>query len=202
MAADDRICAVDLLWIPLGSGGHIVRWNGKAYEAIKAALEHRPRLSLYHSALSVALPHRTYAIEVTPIPDEGGARRGVVGTGSVGSRWLRPLRIFRYEIRCWPDGQIPDAGDIGAVMVPVSDDPAVAQRVLDSLRAVPKPVWGRDELGTGDMWNSNSVVSWVLSVAGVDVGQVPFPAGGRAPGWDAGVIVARRGLVAVTEATR
>jgi len=35
------------------------------------------------------------------------------------------------------------------------------------------------------------VISWVLVRAGVDVDQVQPPYGGRAPGWDAGVGVAR-----------
>jgi hypothetical protein len=36
--------AVDLYWIPLGAGGHVVRLNGRIYEAIKAFIEHRRRL--------------------------------------------------------------------------------------------------------------------------------------------------------------
>jgi hypothetical protein len=42
------------------------------------------------------------------------------------------------------------------------------------------------------MWNSNSVVSWVLATAGVDVTGIALPERGRAPGWDAGLVVARR----------
>jgi len=51
---------------------------------------------------------------------------------------------------------------------------------------------GRDELGTGEMWNSNSLVAWVLEVAGVSTAAIRPPPGGRAPGWDAGLAVARR----------
>jgi hypothetical protein len=47
---------VDLYWIPLGAGGHIVRWNGMAYETIKAFSEHRSRTDLYHTALEVHVP--------------------------------------------------------------------------------------------------------------------------------------------------
>jgi hypothetical protein len=39
---------VDLYWIPLGAGAHVVRLSGRAYEAIKAFSEHRPRYALYH----------------------------------------------------------------------------------------------------------------------------------------------------------
>ena len=38
---------MDLYWIPLGAGGNSVRFNGRIYEAIKAAREHRLRCDLY-----------------------------------------------------------------------------------------------------------------------------------------------------------
>jgi hypothetical protein len=57
--------------------------------------------------------------------------------------------------------------------------------------SVPLPVWGRDELGTGEMWNSNSVIAWLLARSGVETEAIRPPAGGRAPGWDAGLLVAR-----------
>jgi hypothetical protein len=69
---------------------------------------------------------------------------------------------------------------------------AAAHRVLDAVAAAPTPVWGRDELGAGEMWNSNSLISWALEGAGVAAGAIRAPAGGRAPGWDAGLVVARR----------
>jgi hypothetical protein len=52
--------------------------------------------------------------------------------------------------------------------------------------------WGRDELGTGEMWNSNSVVSWLLTRAGLPADELHPPPGGRAPGWHAGLVAARR----------
>jgi hypothetical protein len=42
------------------------------------------------------------------------------------------------------------------------------------------------------MWSCNSVISWVLTRAGIDIGAIPLPPHGRAPGWDAGITVARR----------
>jgi hypothetical protein len=57
---------------------------------------------------------------------------------------------------------------------------------------VPTPVWGRDELGTGEMWNSNSVIAWVIARSGIDAESIQPPQGGRAPGWHAGVLVANR----------
>jgi hypothetical protein len=53
-------------------------------------------------------------------------------------------------------------------------------------------VWGRDELAAGEMWNSNSVVAWLLVVSGLRAEAVSPPRSGRAPGWNAGVVVARR----------
>jgi hypothetical protein len=67
-----------------------------------------------------------------------------------------------------------------------------ARRVLDVVAEVPTPVWGRDELGTGEMWNSNSVIAWVIATSGIETGSIRPPAGGRAPGWQAGLEVARR----------
>jgi hypothetical protein len=42
------------------------------------------------------------------------------------------------------------------------------------------------------MWNSNSIIAWLLERAGIDAAAVAPPSGGRAPGWAAGVAVARR----------
>jgi len=40
------------------------------------------------------------------------------------------------------------------------------------------------------MWNSNSLVAWLLASSGVSVEAVQPPAGGRAPGWQAGLVAA------------
>jgi hypothetical protein len=57
---------------------------------------------------------------------------------------------------------------------------------------VPTAVWGRDELDTGDMWNSNSLISWLIASSGIDTDAIRPPAGGRAPGWQAGLVIATR----------
>ena len=74
----------------------------------------------------------------------------------------------------------------------VTADVARAQLVLELVPIVPRPVWGRDELGAGEMWNSNSVISWLLLTAGLDMSDIRPPRSGRAPGWDAGLEVAKR----------
>jgi hypothetical protein len=57
---------------------------------------------------------------------------------------------------------------------------------------LPALVWGRDERHTGEMWNSNSVTSWLLASAGIDLGRIQPPHRGRAPGWRSGLVVAAR----------
>jgi hypothetical protein len=127
------------------------------------------------------------------LPD-GAGERGVVAGGAVGTKAVGRLRIFRYEIRRWRDGVIPDLGFAVASPLRISEDPALARRILRLLPSTPTPTWGRDELGAGEMWTCNSIISWVLTRAGVDPGVIAFPPRARAPGWDAGVIVARRQL--------
>lgn len=181
---------MDLYWIPLGAGAHVVRISGTLFEAISALLGHRRRCNLYHSALVIHVPEGRIVIEQAPVPDMDSEQRGVVAEGPVGTRWAGRFRIFRYEIRRWRGGTIPDIASATASPVRVSADLAVARRILDVLPSIPTPVWGRDEFGTGEMWNSNSVISWALACSGVNVETVRFPTGGRAPGWNAGLAVA------------
>ena len=183
---------VDLYWLPLGAGGHFVRLNGRIFEAVVARLEKRTTSDLYHSALAVRVPEGAFVIEMAPIPRGNGALRGVVAEGPVGSRWARSLRIFRYENRCWHDGVIPDIDEAVDSPQRLTDDPIRAKRVLELVPNAPTPVWGRDELQAGEMWNSNSLVSWLIARSGLDVEALEPPAGGRAPGWRAGLVVARR----------
>jgi hypothetical protein len=185
--------AVDLFWLPLGAGGHFVRLNGRVYEALAAWLERRPACDLYHSALQVRVPAGTFVIEQAPVHDWSGAQRGVVAEGAVGARWARRFRVFRYEIRLWFDGRIPDVAEAVDSPRRLTEDEDRARSVLDVVAQVPTPVWGRDELRTGEMWNSNSVIAWVIARSGIDAEPIQPPPGGRAPGWQAGLEAARRG---------
>ena len=103
--------AVDLYWLPLGAGGRFVRLNGRIYEALAARVRRRPACDLYHSALQIEVPEAKFVIEQAPVPDLSGKNRGVVAQGPVGSRWAGRFRIFRYEIRLWRDGHIPDVAE-------------------------------------------------------------------------------------------
>jgi hypothetical protein len=183
---------IDLYWLPLGAGGHSVRLNGRVFEAVAARLERRPPCDLYHSALVVRVPEGGFVIEQAPVRDSNGGERGVVVEGSVGSRWAGRFRIFRYEVRRWRDGVIPDIGEAVESPQQLTGDPLLAQHVLDLVPAVPPLVWGRDESQAGEMWNSNSLISWLIVRSGLDVESVHPPAGGRAPGWRAGLVVAHR----------
>lgn len=74
----------------------------------------------------------------------------------------------------------------------VSNDVARAEHIVELVPSVPMLVWGRDELHTGDMWNSNSLTSWLLARGGVETSTLKPPDRGQAPGWEAGLELARR----------
>jgi hypothetical protein len=169
-----------------------VRLCGRAFETVAAGLARRPACDLYHSALEVRVGAGRFVIEIAPILGSDGAERGVVAEGPVGSRWAGWLRIFRYEVRCWRGGVIPDVDHAVESPRRLTSDPELAQRVLDLAAEVPTPVWGRDELGAGEMWNSNSLIAWLLVRGGLAAESITVPAGGRAPGWRAGLVVASR----------
>jgi hypothetical protein len=192
VAAAGPVGSVDLFWLPLGAGGHVVRWNGRVYEWWTAHREHRAVADLYHAALLVRLGATTYAVEMGPVWNLRKADRGVVAQGPVGLRPLGRLRIFRYEMRCWPGGHIPDLDEAVDSPLRITGDPAQVAAALEALRALPTPTWGRDELGTGEMWNSNSAIAWTLAVSGHDMSAIRPPTGGRAPGWRAGLVLAER----------
>lgn len=189
--------AVDLYWIPLGAGGHSVRFNGRVFEAIAAVRRHRRPCDLYHAALVAQLGGDAYTIELAPSPDADEPSRGVVGVGSVGSRRAGRWRLFRYEVRCWRGGSIPDLAQAVDGPRRLTTDPVVVARLLDLVPGVPRPVWGRDESKAGEMWNSNSMIAWLIATAGLATDQVRPPPHGRAPGWDAGLEVAHRARASV-----
>jgi hypothetical protein len=199
--------SVDLYWLPLGAGdaSHCVRWNGRMFEALVARYEGREPCDLYHSALQVQLGGDRFVIEIAPEWGSKEAERGVVCQGAVGLPWLGRSRYFRYEVRRWRNGVIPDVAEAVASPVRLSANTRQAQQVLDLVPAFRSATWGRDELRTGEMWNSNSLISWLLARSGHDVDTVTPPPHGRAPGWSAGLVVAAReanAMPVVTEWTR
>ena len=183
---------MDLYWLPLGAGGHFVRLNGKIYERLVALRHHRQPCDLYHSALQLRLDETTYAMEMGPVWNVDAPDRGVVCHGPVGARWLGRFRAFQYEVRCWPGGTIPDIAEAIDSPQRLTENPEQVSAFLEILGHTPTFTWGRDELRAGDMWNSNSVVSWALARTGHDMSAVRPPRNGRAPGWTAGLMLAGR----------
>ena len=182
---------VTLHWLPLGAGGRLVRFSGRIWELIAARREGRDPAPLFHSALEVEGPAGTSIVEIAPVVNSLPADHGVVCEGPVGAAWAGRFRIFRYELRCWERGRIPDLEFESGKPVSLSADPAVAARLLEIAPRVPMLVWGRDELRLGEMWNSNSVIAWLLAGAGIEGEGGEPPGSGRAPGWRAGAEAAR-----------
>jgi hypothetical protein len=186
------VASVRLYWIPVGAGQHVVRTSTRVFEGIDARRHHRARRTLYHAALEVRLDEKRWTVEMAPAWGDPHRDHGVTATGPVGLRRLGASRLFRYEVRVWRDGSVPDLALAVGDPVHVATDPARTRRLVSAGSRVPALTWGRDELGLGDMWNSNSLVAWLLTSSGHDVGALEPPGGGRAPGWAAGLELARR----------
>lgn len=194
-AEPDGRAGVVLHWIPLGAGSGtgplLVRIGGLAFRGFQAMRRHRTG-PLFHAALIVRLDSRVHAVEMAPAWGPAANGLGVIGTGPVALRGLGRSPLFRYEVRCTTGLAIADLAY--AVQPPheLSTRPDDARRVLNAVARAPRPTWGRDELRTGEMWNSNALISWVLGVAGFDSAGIRPPASGCAPGWHAGVRAAAR----------
>jgi hypothetical protein len=188
---------VELYWLPVGAGQRTgtVRRCTAAYEALAARRARRPRQPLFHAALRVWLDGEEFAIEMAPAWGTPAGERGVVGEGSVGRPWLGRFVLFRYEVRRWRGGVIPDRAFAVESPRVLDTDRARVDELLRAVCVFPTYTWGLDEQCTGDMWNSNSLISWLLAVSGHDLSAIVVPAGGRAPGWAAGAAVAERAVV-------
>jgi hypothetical protein len=186
------VASVRLSWIPVGAGSPVVRASTVAWERLTARRDHRGPQTVCHAALEVALDGGRWTVEMAPAWSGPAGDHGVVVSGPVGLRGLDRWRWFRYDVRVWRDGTVPDLGYAVGGPVALSTDDGRAARLLGSGPRVPALTWGRDELGLGEMWNSNSVVAWLLATSGHDVAALGPPYGGRAPGWAAGLALAAR----------
>lgn len=180
----------DLWWLPVGAGGHVVIHTSRWWELLHALREHRRARPLFHAALEVFDSEGRYVIEMTPAWGGPAGSRGVVADGPVGARWLGASRLFRYEVRCWRDGTIPDRDRATAPPTRLPLSAAAARALLTRVSEVPRLVWGRDAFGIKDMWNSNSLISWLLHISGIDAAQLTPPRDGSAPGWRSGLAAA------------
>jgi hypothetical protein len=189
---------VDLYWLPLGADDrtHLVTLGGGIFERWSARRQGRTPVPLFHAALRVDAAGASYAVEMAPAWQPGRADRDVVGEGPVGATWLGRSRLFRYEVRRGRGGSIPDVAHAVDSPRPVATDPVRAGRLLHALPDFPRLTWGRDEQQLGEMWNSNSMVAWLLARSGHDTAALRPPRGGRAPGWDAGLAAVAREEVA------
>jgi hypothetical protein len=125
-------------------------------------------------------------IEMAPVWGHKQADRGAVSHGPVGLPWLGRSRFFRYEVRRWRNGSIPDLSEAVASPRRLSADVVRAQLLLDLVPAFPTVTWGRDELRTGAMWNSNSLVAWLLARSGHETATIEPPLMAVRPdGWRA-----------------
>lgn len=191
--ASDGAARIDLWWLPVGAGGHLTAHTSHWWELIQARREARQPQQLFHTAIEVTLDATRYVIEMTPAWGSGTASRGVVAHGPVGSVALGWARLFRYEVRCWRDDVLPDRQYAVTSPVGLSTTAAEAAALLSRVTAVPRLTWGRDEIGAGDMWNSNSLIAWLLQTSRIDASLIVPPQGGRAPGWRAGIVAAASG---------
>lgn len=129
---------IDLYWIPLGAGvgGGLVRVSGRAFETLSALVARRPRCDLYHTALEETHDSVKSSIEMGPVWANRG-ERGVASEGAVGAQLLGRSRLFRYEVRCWRGGPIPDVAAAVGGAVRISGDPELASRVLTLVSEFP-----------------------------------------------------------------
>lgn len=181
---------VELWWMSVGAGtSRVQQASLRLWEAIEAARARRPRARLVHSALKLHDGTATWTLELTPA--FVAAATPPLITGPVGLGAAGRLRLFRYQLVCLPGETFPDeAWAVAQARLP--GEAELAARLLALAPTVPRHVWGRRVHGTREMWTSDSVVSWLLARAGVDVPAVAPPAGTRAPGWGAGLALARR----------
>src|SRR4029078_2085836 len=100
-------------------------------EAVAAGVQRRRACDLYPSALVVCLPEGRFVVEQAPVRDDDGPARGVVFEGAVGSRWAGRFRVFRYEVRRWRDGVIPDIGEAVGSPRRLTGEAALGRRLLD-----------------------------------------------------------------------
>jgi hypothetical protein len=89
----------------LGARGHSVRLNGKVFEPIATARDHRRRRDLYHAALIVQLDGERYTIESVELPDRlgPGAHRRASASAADRTQVQPPTRPSRSSSRVRTD---------------------------------------------------------------------------------------------------
>ena len=179
--------------MPVGAGTpRLQRASLRLWEAFEAARARRTRTVLYHSALKLHTEGRTRTLELMPAFIDSASPPLL--TGPVGAGLAGPPRPLPHQRVCTHRGGAPPRRWGGERAQGLAHDESVARAIIALAPAVPPYTWGRRVRGTSEMWTSDSVISWLLLRAGVDLAAMHIPAGGRAPGWEAGLEVASRGL--------
>lgn len=179
---------LEVRWLRVGAGGRVVIRTSGWWERYRAWRERRAPRVLFHAVLDVFDGDSRSVIEMTPVWGRAPLSRGVVATGPVGARFLGRSRWFRYEVRSRAVDSTHESREAARWRLPVSRTSAEA--VLRIAKETPCFTWGRDVFRIGDLWTSNSVVSWLLQSAGVDASRVRPPDDGVAPGWESGIVAA------------
>jgi hypothetical protein len=71
-------------------------------------------------------------------------------------------------VRCGSTGHIPDLG-------------YAVTNLLTTVTEVPPLTWGLDELHAVEMWNSKSLIAWLLARIGHPAATIRPPTHGRGP---------------------
>ena len=181
---------VDLYWLPVGAGTRFQRWSLVLYESVASRLGHRAPGRFYHAALKVSVDGGESTLELMPVPR--GQREAAQMSGPVGVSMAGRLRLFRYQLLRSEGKPLPDEQWAVDSPVRLTTDPTVARRLLALAPSVPGYTWGRRAPGTSEMWTSDSAMSWLLVKSGIPAAEIALPRDGTAPGWRAGIQIARR----------
>src|SRR4051794_39059478 len=132
--------AVDLYWIPLGAGGRSVRFNGRVYEGVAAAVARRPRSDLYHSALLMV--RRKIFAQVAMVLDAAGQPATIVAMRPDPDERAALIAVGHPYFSRGPwDERL---GRIAVVVEPTTDWDEIAELVTDSYRlTAPKKLVAR-----------------------------------------------------------
>ncbi|MEZ4481007.1 MAG: hypothetical protein R3B97_07590 [Dehalococcoidia bacterium] len=185
-------CSADLYWMPVGAGtSGFQQASLRFWESIEAAhvlTVHALGSFIRRSSL------RSPGGRVHAGTDASIRRRPPpLATGPVGIRGADRIRLFRYQLRRVPGETLPDEEWAEGEPIHLTGDCDAVRRIVALAPSTPPHVWGRRVRGTKEMWTSDSVISWLLRSAGIDLSKVAIPPGGRAPGWSAGIALAATG---------
>jgi len=183
-----------LWWIPVGAGSRVVPYTSRLWERAEALVNRRRPRALFHAALEIVTGDERFLVEMAPAWGVPAPVRGVVATGPVALTTLGRSHFFRYEVRSWKDGVLPDREWAVGGPRRIELSGSQAEEMLQAVPRVPRLIWGRRTRGSREMWNSNSLIAWLMHEGGIDATQFSPPSEGWAPGWSTGIAVATHPL--------